>query len=76
MSCPPFENNVEQLRAYDSRKYNRDTKIPRILTLDSLLGGVADADPKAEKYAQSDQDSIGGYAEIAELKKSGEHLIG
>ena len=45
----PVNQNVKQFRAYDPCQHDRDTKIPRILRLNSLLRRVADADPKADQ---------------------------
>ena len=71
----PIDQYVEQLRANDPCQHDRDTKVPRVLRLNPLLCRIADADPKADQYANRYQHAIGGYAEIAELKKSGEHCL-
>jgi hypothetical protein len=38
-----------------------------------LLLGVANADPEAYQDAGGDEDAVGGNAETADLKESGEH---
>src|ERR1700676_2174216 len=70
----PVVDDVKNLRPDNSREDNEDAKIPGIVAIDALLLGIADADPKTDKHARGDQDTVGGQVETANVKKSGEHV--
>src|SRR6266700_1581167 len=63
----PIHKDVENLRSENSGEDDRNPEIPRVLRLYSLLHGIAHTDPNPDQYAERDQHSIGGYAEIAEM---------
>jgi hypothetical protein len=71
----PIHNDVENLCSNDSGKDNGNPEIPSVLRFYPLFRGIADTYPKPDQDAKCDEHSIGGYAEVAKMKKSGEHLF-
>ena len=69
----PINKDVENFGAKDSGQNDGDAEVPRVLRLDALARGVADADPQAKKNAGGDKDSVGGYCEAADMKKLRKH---
>lgn len=69
----PVVHDVENFCTHNSAEDDQNTKVPRIVGVNSLFGRVADADPKTGQNAQRDQEAIGRYIEIAVMEESGEH---
>ncbi len=47
----PVDQEIKQLRAHDSCENHRNAKIPCVLSLNALSGGVPNADPKPHQNA-------------------------
>src|ERR1700730_15075765 len=65
----PVVDDVKNFCPDNSGEDNEDAKIPGIVAIDALLLGIADADPEPDQHARSDQDSVGGQVETANMKK-------
>ena len=70
----PVVDDVENFGAYDSGEHDENAEVPGIVSIDSLLFGIADADPKADQHARSDEEAISGQIKTANVKESGEHV--
>ena len=70
----PVVDDVENLGANDSGQHHEDAEVPGVIAIDALLFRIADADPEPEQHAGGDQHTIGRQVEIANVKKSREHV--
>src|SRR5712692_9206074 len=64
----PLIDDEQYLGSDNSRQNDQDTQVPGIIAVDTLLLGIAHADPKADQYARCDQQTIGRQAEAADVK--------
>ena len=62
------------LAAKNPGQHHQNPEIPCVVTVDALLLGVADADPKPNQHAGRDQQAVGRQAEVANVKESREAL--
>lgn len=69
------DQNVENLGADDSAENDKNAEIPGFFRIDTLPLRIANADPESEKHTQSHEKSVGGHAEVADMKKSREHYL-
>ena len=70
----PVIDDIKNLGANNAGEDDENTKIPGIVAIDTLLLGIAHADPKPDQDARSDQHAISRQVETANVKKSGEHV--
>src|SRR5258706_6994503 len=70
----PVVDDVKNFGPDNSGEDNENAKVPGIVAIDTLLLGIADADPESDQHARCDQDTVGRQVETANLKKSGEHV--
>jgi len=70
----PVVNDVENLRAQDPREHHEDTQVPRVVAINALLLGIADADPEPQQDAGCDKHTVRRQVKVADLKKSREHV--
>src|SRR5580693_3701164 len=71
----PVVNDVENFRPNNSGENNKNSKVPSIVAVNSLLLRIAHADPEPDQYARGDENSVSGQVEIANMKKSRKHVI-
>src|ERR1700690_1064493 len=67
----PVIDDVKNFCADDSGQHDQNAEVPGIVSVDPLLLGIADADPKADQHARSDENAISGQVETANVKESG-----
>ena len=70
----PVVDDVKNLRAQNARQHHEDAQIPSVISIDALLLRIADTDPNPQQNAGCDEHTIGGQIEVANLKKSREHV--
>ena len=71
----PIINNVKNFRAHNPAQNDQDAKVPRQFPVNPLLLRIAHTDPQSDQHPHGHQKSIGRQIEIADMKKSGKHLL-
>ena len=71
----PIINDIENLRAHDPAQHHQNPQVPRLFPVNPLLLRIAHTDPQSDQHPHGHQKSIGRQIEIADMKKSGKHLL-
>ena len=54
----PVVDDVKNLRADDSAEDDEDAKVPGVVSVDAMLLGVANANPKTDEDSECNQKSV------------------
>ena len=69
----PIVDYVQDLGADDAAQDYQNAQVPGVVLIDSLLAGVANADPEADQDSRGNQQSVSGEEELADMKKLRKH---
>ena len=75
MACVIAEVNqdIENLRAQNSAQDHENAEIPGLFRVNFFAARVVHADPESNQHTQGNQKTIGGQAEVADMKESRKH---
>jgi len=66
----PIVDDIKNLRADDPTEDDEDAEVPGVISVDAMLLGVANADPKTDEDSKRDQESVSRYIKVADMKKA------